>query len=163
MQICRRGVAPFATGMSTIKYHVLPLRGTNPAWRQALLGRPAIAGCAPMLPRCTLCARRYALCPVSPLRYSVTSLFNPPPTTENPHEPVNPCNCNNCNHIFSHKLATFDFPRCPQPSAVLQTVPKSSTTHRRPPAPRLASRFTIHDSRCTFHFPHRCSSASICG
>ena len=24
----------------------------NPAWRQALLGRPAIAGCSPMLPRC---------------------------------------------------------------------------------------------------------------
>jgi hypothetical protein len=45
-------VAPFATGVSTNKYHMLPPCGTNPAWRQALLGRPAIAGCAPMLPRC---------------------------------------------------------------------------------------------------------------
>ena len=38
--------------MSTIKYHMLPLCGTNPTRRQALLGRPAIAGCAPMPPRC---------------------------------------------------------------------------------------------------------------
>jgi hypothetical protein len=45
---------------------MLPPCGTNPAWRQALLGRSAIAGCAPMLPRCTLCAPRYALCPVLP-------------------------------------------------------------------------------------------------
>jgi hypothetical protein len=52
--------------MSTIKYHMLPPGGTKPVWRQALLGRPAIAGCAPMLPRCTLCAPRYALCPVLP-------------------------------------------------------------------------------------------------
>ncbi len=50
MQICRRGVAPFATGMSTIKYHMHPPCGTNPAWRQGLAGRPATAGCAPRLP-----------------------------------------------------------------------------------------------------------------
>jgi hypothetical protein len=31
---------------------MLPPCGTNPAWRQALLGRPATAGCAPMPPRC---------------------------------------------------------------------------------------------------------------
>jgi hypothetical protein len=30
------------------------------------------------------------------LRYSVTSLFNPPPTAKNPHEVVNPCNCDTC-------------------------------------------------------------------
>jgi hypothetical protein len=52
MQIRRRGVAPFATGVSTINYHMLPPCGTNPAWPQALAGRPAIAGCAPMLRRC---------------------------------------------------------------------------------------------------------------
>jgi len=142
----------------------------NPAWRQALLGRPAIAGCSPMLPRCGTSAsvirprapqslsrvtfhvshsppscvscRFVVKTHCSRLRYSVTSLFNPPPTTENPHEVVNPCNCNNCNHIFFHKLATFDFARCPRPSAVLQTVPKSSTIGPRPP-----SRFTFHVSR----------------
>jgi hypothetical protein len=56
MKICRRGVAPFATGVSTNKYHMLPLCGTNQARRQALLGRPAIAGCTPMLPQCATSA-----------------------------------------------------------------------------------------------------------
>jgi hypothetical protein len=52
--------------MSTIEYHMLPPCGTNPAWPPGLAGRPAIAGCTPMPPRCTLCAPRYALCPVLP-------------------------------------------------------------------------------------------------
>jgi hypothetical protein len=45
---------------------MLPPCGTKSAWRQALLGRSAIAGCAPMPPRFTLCAPRSALCPVLP-------------------------------------------------------------------------------------------------
>jgi hypothetical protein len=174
--------------MSTIKYHMLPPCGTKPAWRQALAGRPAIAGYSPMLPRCgtnltwrqgyrqnppgsafppavlahrrgrsvgTFYLARRSTAKTAPLAPppapAVTRHLSRPPMlaapTERPHEVVNPCNCNtcntcnNCNHILSHKLATVDFarfwPPCVRhssPFAVLQTVPKSSTTHRRPPA-----------------------------
>ena len=91
MKIVRRGVAPFATGVSTNMYHMLPLCGTNPAWPQALLGRPAIAGCSPMLPRCgtsaslirhqpsvvsrrSSCSPNPALCAFAALRLCVNAL-----------------------------------------------------------------------------------------
>jgi hypothetical protein len=93
------------------------------------------------------------------LRYSVTSLFNPPPTAKNPHEVVNPCNCNTCetcktcDHILSQKLATLDFPRCPRPSPCSKPSQNHPPSTPGRPALRPPSRFTIHDSRLTFPNP----------
>jgi hypothetical protein len=75
-------------------------------------------------------------------------LFNPPPTTENPHEVVTPRNCATCSYLqllaptcsylhylqqnfCSHDLATSPF--------LAQTLPKSSTLRHPPPAPALGT------------------------
>jgi hypothetical protein len=105
----RRREAHFATGMSTIKYHMLPLCGTNPAWRQGLAGRPAIAGCAPMLPRCGTNPAWRQSCRQNLYRSAFSSVgtFHPLASpSENPHEPVNPCNCTTCtiSPYFPHEI-----------------------------------------------------------
>ena len=120
MKTRRRGVAPFATGMSTNKCQMLPPCGTNPAWPQALLGRPAIAGCSPMFPRCGtsdirrpssatrgqlsvvpwFCRCNSALCAFAPLRLCVKAfpirVFRGQKSAELASIRVNPCNCDTC-------------------------------------------------------------------
>jgi hypothetical protein len=166
MQICRRGVAPFARGVSTNKYHMLPPCGTNPAWRQGLLGRPAIAGCAPMLPRCGTSALLWSRGQWSVVSGPFTSInFVLFVTTfrvsEQPHwAPVSwrAWEANSRKHLklrYLHLIATtcnylqlialvalvattlFSHDLATLPF-LAQTVPKSSTTHHLPPAPWLA-------------------------
>ena len=98
---------------------------------------------------CVFPAPNSALCAFASLRLCVKALCR-----KNPHEVVNHCNCDtctclqliaaNCNYLhlialvalvamlfFFLNLATFDFALRPRPSAVLQTVPKSSTTPKK--------------------------------
>jgi hypothetical protein len=79
--------------MSTIKYHMLPLCGTNPARRQGLPGRPAIAGCSPMLPRCGTSALLWSR--------RLRSVVSGPLSRH-----VSPGTCPNEAHMGPHRFAT---------------------------------------------------------